>query len=1113
MKIQSSKAGIGTGRAGLQAASGLFSSAGLFQKGVKSFDPNDLDPYLLFDAGDSMLDDSLETASFLEPVPVLRNLARGSNKGGDAEQDVALNQPKALPLIDGDGYLYLSGVAGNYAEVNSPILPATGDFDVSVDLYYTGSTGGRQTIFSQYDAADSGRFFIYIDSSNYLSIFWGGTFYVSSTVVPEGRNTIRVTKSGNTVTTYLNGVQAGSATRTGLTQVNLLIGIIDLSGTFVHPFKGAIFSVTEANGLLNCDFTATAVRHGDTKFQAAVGGDVTINQSGNDPATIIKKPVLRFDGVNDALRGVFANNINGGYMFAAFSVLGTGGEGAGRTFTINRDSYEDYTLGGALFCYHPLAEILRTFSGGIVKDHTGLFDDSNRDILHEAKITNGNQLSKVNNADLGTTSISYDVNSNKFNIAANESDSRADGENTAIDLEYLALFPASITDEQADAVRNYINNRNNVFDLKDGFGYYFFDPQSLADGAVTSWNGRIIGSDNGDADKLATQATAADQPTSDGYKVTFADSTDHLEIPSTTQAGWQVVGTSLGTFVYKVDSDAVTELNLLGNLGSATSRKAGDLYGIILLPENATNRDIEEARKLLIDRGAADGVTATNLFTFWFNRNDIREFKNVDTSSVISFRYAWKNCTSLQSFPLLDATNAISFEQAFFAATSLSSFPAIQAPLCTSFSSAWRNCSSLAQFPSGAKLGTEASNVNFESAWRTCSSLTSFPEIDVSSGTNFQNAWLGCSSLTSFPAVDVSSGTNFQSAWYNCSSLTSFPEIDTSSGTTFSQAWFGCSSLTSFPAIDTSSGTNFSQAWRNCTSLTSFPLLDTSSGTNFTNAWYNCSSLTSFPLLDTSSGTTFQSAWYNCSSLTSFPEIDTSSGTNFLQAWFGCSSLTSFPLLDTSSGANFTQAWFGCSSLTSFPAIDTSSGTNFYQAWRNCTSLTSFPLLDTSSGTTFQSAWQNCSSLVAFPKIDTSSGEGFSNAWRGCSSLVAFPKIDTSSGTNFVNAWLGCSSLKSFPANFFDSWSPASVSSGVFNVTWTSCSSLTAQSVENILTSIAASGKYATSTGLSGGTALADATIDIDYNVATGSLTAATLTAIESLNGRGWSVNINGVIQ
>ncbi len=49
MKIQSAKAGIGTGRAGLQAASGLFSSAGLFSKGVTTFDPLALNPYAFFD--------------------------------------------------------------------------------------------------------------------------------------------------------------------------------------------------------------------------------------------------------------------------------------------------------------------------------------------------------------------------------------------------------------------------------------------------------------------------------------------------------------------------------------------------------------------------------------------------------------------------------------------------------------------------------------------------------------------------------------------------------------------------------------------------------------------------------------------------------------------------------------------------------------------------------------------------------------------------------------------------------------------------------------------------------------------------------------------------------
>ena len=59
-----------------------------------------------------VLAEMLTTADFLDPVPVLRNIARGSNKGGDAKQTTALNQPKALPVVDGKGYLYLSGVSG-----------------------------------------------------------------------------------------------------------------------------------------------------------------------------------------------------------------------------------------------------------------------------------------------------------------------------------------------------------------------------------------------------------------------------------------------------------------------------------------------------------------------------------------------------------------------------------------------------------------------------------------------------------------------------------------------------------------------------------------------------------------------------------------------------------------------------------------------------------------------------------------------------------------------------------------------------------------------------------------------------------------------------------------
>ena len=208
---------------------------------------------------------------------------------------------------------------------------------------------------------------------------------------------------------------------------------------------------------------------------------------------------------------------------------------------------------------------------------------------------------------------------------------------------------------------------------------------------------------------------------------------------------------------------------------------------------------------------------------------------------------------------------------------------------------------------------------------------------------------------------------------------------------------------------------------------------------------------------------------------------------------------------------DFRDAWRRCSTLTTFPLIDTSSADSFFRTWESCETLTSFPLIDTSDATSFRQAWQNCFSLTSFPLIDTSSGTNFNSAWRSCSSLTSFPLINTSSGTSFNGAWRSCSSLTSFPAGVFDNWSPAYVSSGVFNLAWDGCTSLTAQSVENILVSIDTSGIYGTGTGLSGGTQLADHTIDIDYDGAT--LSSATTTAITNLKTKDWAISINSVIQ
>lgn len=191
-------------------------------------------------------------------------------------------------------------------------------------------------------------------------------------------------------------------------------------------------------------------------------------------------------------------------------------------------------------------------------------------------------------------------------------------------------------------------------------------------------------------------------------------------------------------------------------------------------------------------------------------------------------------------------------------------------------------------------------------------------------------------------------------------------------------------------------------------------------------------------------------------------------GNTLYRAWYGASNMTSFGAIDTSSVTqNFTETWRDCSSLTSFPVIDTSNAGTFNSSWKNCTSLTSFPVLDFSSATALTSAWEDCTGLLSFPVIDPSNVTNFANAWDNCSSLTEFPALDFSSGTNFANAWNKCTSLTTFPANMFDNTGSIFQFNNAFANT-----ALTAQSIENVLTSLdtnGATGKNIRFSGTSAG--------------------------------------------
>ena len=905
----------------------------------------------------TVLAEAQTTADFLDSVPILKNIARGSNKGGDGKQTTALNQPKALPLdVNGKGYCYLPATTGNAPAVTFPTIGANDDFVLEMVAYVVNSDE-----FHLVTGANANNRFLINYSFN--THFFDGYTQIPLTQLSSGLSTLTVERSSGLFQLKQNGVVKSSLSNHTRSYDFNHLSFNGQFSTGAAALNGYIQKATlsiEGTEELNIDFTATNVRHNDTKFKCATGQTVTINQAGNDPATVIKRSVLRFTNQSNnttsiALQGLLNQTIDSGYMFAAFSVLGDGGEPTARIFSINSTGAFDSDSESAIFSLRNNTNPADLFSYNAqwFSGHGNMFNDDNGDILHQSLIKNGTQKSLVNGAGVVSSTNATTISSEEFNIVVNDSGVT---NNAAIDLEFLALFPATITDAEAARVVNYINNRNTVFDLKDSLGYYFFDPQVFPNASpaafVSYWNGNIVGSDN-TLNSAVTQTVAIDQPTRDGFKIGFTSNTDHLDIPSTTQAGWQVVGTSLGTFAYKVNANAVTELNLLGNAGGV--RIVGDLYGIILLPETANGKQIEAARKLLIDRGAADGTTETNLYAYWYNRADMVEFKHVNTSSGTNFNLVWHGCTSLTSFPAIDMSSGASFVSAWKNCSALTSFLAIDARNGTTFTSAWQSCTALTSFPAGAKLGTAATGVNFNSAFRS-SGLTALPAgLDLSKGDNFISAFQQCGSLTTIdPSVLL--GTAHETATVNFTSAFRFNYI-----------------LTELPAgLDMSQGSLFNQAFEDCSSLTTIGdgvLLGTAASNVSFNSAFRTSGLTALPAgLDMSQGSSFSSAFYGCTSLTTI-------GNGVL-------------LGTASSSVDFTQAFRGCTNLVTLPAnLNLSSGDDFQNIFRDCSSLVTFPAgafdtMGTPQNWCFQYAFYGCSSLsgasvdAILDSIDTSGQSG-----------------------------------------------------------------------------------------------------------------------------------------
>ena len=388
-------------------------------------------------SGDVLAEIELK-ADNLDLVPVLRNLGQGAS---NATQDIALNQPVAHVPVNG-GHLYLPAVAGNSAKVASLGYGYSDPHTYRVDFNCTTLDVGY--IFGTRDAS-VGALSVYQLSSGGFTVYKGSTGLTSA---PSGSISVGVDYSlvlsydgAGGVVIYLNGVSVGSGTTdsTGWdTTTDLLLGGRgDGAGSSIYSFNGTITrasvyasaltpaGLSAASPVLDIDFSKAP--HAATSFTPTVGGTVTINQSGNDPATIVRRPFLRFDGVNSKMSGLFNTTITSGTFFMV--ARGRVGTTSGYYFYTSKSGESN-----VVWRYTNINGTLRSYYQGANRLNHAATNSGIGHLVSHIKLTDVGEASL--NGEFLTDATNPAVNSEIYEISRS-------GVMIAADIEHMSFFPES----------------------------------------------------------------------------------------------------------------------------------------------------------------------------------------------------------------------------------------------------------------------------------------------------------------------------------------------------------------------------------------------------------------------------------------------------------------------------------------------------------------------------------------------------------------------------------------------------------------------------------------------------------------------------------------------
>lgn len=257
-----------------------------------------------------------------------------SGNGNDLIQAVASNQPVNLSH-DGTNYMWLPGIAGNYASAPDIVAYNITDIDARVEVAlddwsqsfpgYVGQwpvSGQFSWILISGNGDDTLQFFYSTDGTGQV-----GRVSTASTGFANGsKHFIRVTfdadngASGHDVTFYTSEISidgpwtqlgdvvtnAGVITRhnsTGILEVGSIIsGTANLSAGKIY--RAQVLDGINGTVVFDADFSAES--DGTTSFteSSSEAATVTINSTGGLPAQIVGGSSILFDGVDNFMKAV-----------------------------------------------------------------------------------------------------------------------------------------------------------------------------------------------------------------------------------------------------------------------------------------------------------------------------------------------------------------------------------------------------------------------------------------------------------------------------------------------------------------------------------------------------------------------------------------------------------------------------------------------------------------------------------------------------------------------------------------------------------------------------------------------------------------------------------------